>query len=171
MSPRISLLRRLSSALIAHAAGVLPPARSQWAEAMKNELHHIESDIEILRWAAGCVIASYLERGGTKMNQSFGTMVRKPSAFLPLAMSITALALVAGAYIFALAGGHGGLQREPDEGSIAHLWQLLTAGQLPVLLFFATKWLPCAPRQTLYVVALQVGTALAAMAPVYFLHL
>jgi hypothetical protein len=105
------------------------------------------------------------------MNQSFGTLVRKPSAFLPLAMSITALALLAGAYIFALAGGHGGLQLEPDEGSIAHLWQLLMAGQLPVLLFFAIKWLPRAPRQTLHVFALQVGAALAAMAPVYFLHL
>ena len=105
------------------------------------------------------------------MNQSFGTIVRKPSAFLPLAMSIAALALLAGAYIFAVATGHGGLQREPDEGSIAHLWQLLMAGQLPVLLFFAIKWLPRAPRQTLYVLGLQVGAVLAAMAPVYFLHL
>lgn len=69
------------------------------------------------------------------MNQSFGTILRKPSAFVPLAMSITALVLLAGAYIFAVTAGHGGLQREPDEGSIAHLWQLLMAGQLPVLLF------------------------------------
>ena len=30
----------------------------------------------------------------------------------------------------------------PDEGTIAHLWQLLMAGQLPVLAFFAIKWLP-----------------------------
>lgn len=105
------------------------------------------------------------------MEQSFGTIVRKPSAFLPLAMSIAALALLGGAYIFAVATGHGGLQREPDEGSIAHLWQLLMAGQMPVLLFFAIKWLPRAPRQTLYVFGLQIGAALAAMAPVYFLHL
>jgi hypothetical protein len=171
MSTRISPLRWLSSTFIAHASNVLPPGRLPWAEAMKNELEHIEGDVEALRWAAGCLIASYLERGGRKMNQSFGTLVRKPSAFLPLAMSITALALLAGAYIFALAGGHGGLQLEPDEGSIAHLWQLLMAGQLPVLLFFAIKWLPRAPRQTLHVFALQVGAALAAMAPVYFLHL
>ena len=105
------------------------------------------------------------------MDQSFGNMVRKPSAFLPLAMSITALALIGGAYIFALTTGHSGLVRQPDEGAIAHLWQLLMAGQLPVLVFFAIKWLPRAPRQTLYVFALQVGAALAAMAPVYFLHL
>jgi hypothetical protein len=105
------------------------------------------------------------------MNQSFVTIVRKPSAFLPLAMSITALALIGGAYIFALAAGHAGLVRQPDEGAIAHSWQLLMAGQLPVLVFFAIKWLPRAPRQTLYVFTLQLGAALAAMAPVYFLHL
>jgi hypothetical protein len=171
MSLRNSLLRRLSSALIAHAAHVLPSSRSAWAQAMKNELEHIDGDVEALRWAAGCVIASYFERGGRKMNESFGAILRKPSAFLPLAMSITALALLGGAYIFAVATGHAGLQREPDEGSIAHLWQLLMAGQLPVLLFFAVKWLARAPKQALYIFGLQLGAALAAMAPVYFLHL
>lgn len=105
------------------------------------------------------------------MEQSFGTVVKKPSAFLPLAMSVTALALVGGAYVFGLATGHGGLVREPDEGAIAHLWQLLMAGQLPVLAFFAIKWLPRAPRQTLYVLALQTLAVLAAMAPVYLLNL
>jgi hypothetical protein len=45
------------------------------------------------------------------------------------------------------------------------------AGQLPVLAFFAVKWLPRAPKQALYVVGLQVAAVLAAMAPVYFLHL
>jgi hypothetical protein len=45
------------------------------------------------------------------------------------------------------------------------------AGQLPVLIFFAIRWLPRAPRQTLYVLALQAGAALAAMAPVYLLNL
>jgi hypothetical protein len=171
MNARASLVRRLALALIAHAADVLPPSRSPWGEAMKHELDHIDGDVEAVRWAAGCVIASYLERGGRKMDQSFGTMVRKPSAFLPLAMSLTALALLFGAYIFALATGQAGLERQQDEGAIAHLWQLLMAGQLPVLIFFAIKWLPRAPRQTLYVLALQAGAALAAMAPVYFLNL
>jgi hypothetical protein len=171
MSGRASPVRRVASALIAHAANVLPPLRFPWGEAMKHELDHIEDDVEAVRWAAGCVIASYLERGGRKMNQSFGTIVRKPSAFLPLAMSLTALALLGGAYLFALATGQAGLEREQDEGAIAHLWQLLMAGQLPVLIFFAIKWLPRSPRQTLFVLALQVGAAVAAMAPVYLLNL
>lgn len=105
------------------------------------------------------------------MDQSFGTIVRKPSAFVPLAMSLTALALLGVAYVFALARGQAGLVREPDEGAIAHLWQILMAGQLPVLAFFVIKWLPRAPKQTLCVLALQAGAVLAAMAPVYFLNL
>jgi hypothetical protein len=111
---------------------------------------------------------------GGIMNQpaySFGGIVKMPSAFVPMAMSLTALAMLGGVYLYGLATGHGGLVREPDEGAAAHIWQLLMAGQMPVLLFFAVKWLPRAPRQALYVLALQVGAALSAMAPVYFLHL
>ncbi len=104
-------------------------------------------------------------------NRSFGGIVKQPSAFIPMTMSLTALALLGGAYAFSVATGHGGLVREPDEGSIAHLWQLLMAGQMPLSLFFAIKWFPRAPRQALYVLGLQAGAALAAMAPVYFLNL
>ena len=171
MSARIPLLRRIAFRLIDHAGKILPPSHAIWAQAMKHELHHIEGDLEGLRWAAGCVIASYIERGGPKMDHSFGSMVKKPSAYLPLAMSLTALSLVGGTYIYSVAMGHGGLVRERDEGAIAHLWQLLMAGQLPVLGFFAIKWLPRAPRQTLYVLALQAGAVIAAMAPVYLLNL
>lgn len=42
------------------------------------------------------------------------------------------------------------------------------AGQMPILGFFAVKWLPRAPRQTLYVLALHTIAALAAMAPYSF---
>jgi hypothetical protein len=102
------------------------------------------------------------------MNQnprSFGAIVKHPSAFLPMAMSLTALAVVIGHIaIF-------GIAREADEGAAAHIWQLLMAGQLPVLAFFAIKWLPRAPRQALSVLALQAVAAASSMAPVYFLNL
>ena len=114
----------------------------------------------------------FATRGGN-MDQhpnSFGAMVRHPSAFLPMAMSLTALAMVLGALVHGYVASHG-IVREPDEGAIAHLWQLLMAGQMPILAFFAIKWLPRAPRQTLYVLALQAGAALASMAPVFFLKL
>jgi hypothetical protein len=96
---------------------------------------------------------------------SFSDIVRQPAAFLPVAMSLTALTIVL--VHIALFG----VAREADEGTAAHLWQLLMAGQLPVLLFFAIKWLPRAPRPTLGVLALQAGAALASMAPVFLLNL
>jgi hypothetical protein len=59
---RASLPRRFAFALMTHAADILPPARSAWADAMKQELHHIDSDFDAVTWAAGCVLASYVER-------------------------------------------------------------------------------------------------------------
>jgi hypothetical protein len=80
-------------------------------------------------------------------------------------MSLTALALVLGHIAIY------GVVHEADEGTAAHLWQLLMAMQTLVLAFFAIKWLPRAPRATLYILVLQVVAALASMAPVYFLNL
>jgi len=102
---------------------------------------------------------------------SFRAILKHPSAFLPLAMSLTAIGVLCGAATYGILHGAHGIIRQPDEGTAAHLWQLLMAGQLPVLLFFAIKWLPRAPKQTLYVLALQAGAALASMAPVFFLGL
>jgi len=96
---------------------------------------------------------------------TFRVMLKHPSAFLPLAMSLTALALVLGHIAIY------GVVHEADEGTAAHLWQLLMATQTLVLAFFAIKWLPRAPRATLYILFLQVVAALASMAPVYFLKL
>jgi hypothetical protein len=90
---------------------------------------------------------------------------RKPSAFVPIAMSLAALAVLLGSISMS------GVVHETDEGAIAHIWQLLMAGQLPILTYFVIKWLPRIPRQALYVLALQIGAALVAMAPVYFLGL
>ena len=101
---------------------------------------------------------------------SFGRILKQPSAFIPLAMSLGALATVAAAAI--IAAQHGGhLGGEPDEGSAAHIWQLLMALQIPIVLWFAVKWLRRAPQLTFRVLALQAGAWLAACAPVYFLPL
>jgi hypothetical protein len=62
MSVRPSFPRRIALALMGHAARVLPSARAPWAEAMQHEIHHIENDLEALMWAAGCVLAGYVER-------------------------------------------------------------------------------------------------------------
>ena len=91
------------------------------------------------------------------------SLMKQPSAFLPVAMSLVALAMVLGhAAMF-------GVVHEADEGAPAHIFQLLMAGQVPVVAFFAIKWLPRTPRQALQVLALQAGAALAAFASVFFL--
>ena len=101
---------------------------------------------------------------------SFRAMMRLPSAYLPVTMSLAALTMVLGAVAVDLAhGGH--IARDPDEGAIAHLFQLLMTVQWPIMLFYAVKWLRRAPRQTLGVLGLQAAAWLAGCAPVYFLHL
>jgi glucan phosphoethanolaminetransferase (alkaline phosphatase superfamily) len=93
------------------------------------------------------------------------SMMKQPSAFLPVAMSLAALATVLGSVaIF-------GAVHEADEGAAAHIFQLLITAQIPVVVYFAIKSLPRAPKETFCVLALQAGAALAAMAPVFFLHL
>lgn len=110
-----------------------------------------------------CEVCLETRSGGCHMD--FPTMIRKPSAWLPLAMSFAALATVL-VHIAMF-----GTARESDEGAAAHIWQMLMAGQLPVMAFFAIKWLPRTLRQALVVLMLQTGAALAALAPVYFLNL
>ena len=90
-------------------------------------------------------------------------MPRQPSAWLPIAMSLAALATI-GYHIAAF-----GSAPQPDEGAAAHIWQLLMAGQAPVIVFYAAKWLPRSPKVALGMLALQVGAACAAAAPVYWL--
>ncbi len=87
-----------------------------------------------------------------------------PSAFLPVAMSLGALATV-----LMFVALHG-TAPQADEGAAAHIWQLLMAAQVPIVLFFAIKWLPQSPRQAVPILGLQVGAALAAMAPVFLFH-
>ena len=79
-------------------------------------------------------------------------------------MSLFAIALVVTHILLV------GTARQPDEGIAAHLWQLLMAGQLPIVALFGIRWLPRAPRCALLVLALQAAAALAALGPVYFLH-
>jgi len=90
------------------------------------------------------------------------TMLRRPSAVVPVAMSVAALALLIG-YI-----AMHGTARQEDEGAAAHLWQLLMAGQVPVVAYFAIRWLPAEPKAALMVLALQVGTALASAFPIWW---
>ncbi len=90
---------------------------------------------------------------------------RKPSATAPVLMSLAALVLVL-VEVAVFGTGH-----ERDEGVAAHVFQVLIALQLPVVLYHALCWLPRSPRHGLQVLVLQVAAAAAACAPVALLGL
>jgi hypothetical protein len=87
------------------------------------------------------------------------------SAILPLAMSLGGLAL-----IFGHVATSGGV-RETDEGTAAHIWQLLMAAQLPVMAAFAFTWLPRAPMTALLVLGSQVLAVIANLVSLRYFEL
>jgi len=91
------------------------------------------------------------------------SQIRQLSGFIPIVMSLGALITVG--YHVAIFG----IAQEADEGAAAHIWQILMIGQVPIMVFYAAKWFPQAPRKTLVVLAAQVGAALVALAPVFWL--
>lgn len=91
------------------------------------------------------------------------SLLKRPAAWIPLAMSLAALSLVLiHAAIF-------GVVHEADEGTAAHIFQILMAAQLPIVAYFMLKWLPSQPRESLLVIILQACAWLAAIASVFWL--
>jgi hypothetical protein len=54
--------RRVAQKIVGHASWVLPRGQSSWGDAMWRELDYIEDDRAALRWAIGCITASYVTR-------------------------------------------------------------------------------------------------------------
>ena len=93
-------------------------------------------------------------------------LMKRPSAWVPIALSLTALAAM-----FITMALSGPPVRESDEGTAAHLfqlWLLLEAGMITI---FTIKWMPKNPQEGLVVVTLQIMAVLAACAPVAYFHL
>jgi hypothetical protein len=65
----------------------------------------------------------------------------------------------------------GTLVRHPDEGTAAHLFQLLMPLQVLVIAWFAASWLPKQPRAAAEVLFLQAAGFLGVLAIVYLRHL
>ncbi|MGE3191374.1 MAG: hypothetical protein AB7O67_08375 [Vicinamibacterales bacterium] len=89
------------------------------------------------------------------------SLLRRPSAYVPLLCSLGALSIVLGYLVLY------GAARQEDEGTAAHLFQLLMVLQVPVVAFFAFTWLPRAPRAAVTVLALQAVAGIAALTPLY----
>ena len=68
-------------------------------------------------------------------------LITRPTALVPIVMSLLALAIL----ILALTLGVG-RSTDGDEGAAAHIWQLLMIGQMPIVAFFAIYWVPREPE-------------------------
>jgi len=92
------------------------------------------------------------------------SILRRPSAVAPVVMSLAALALVLGHVAMY------GIVHEADEGTPAHVFQLLMAGQVPVIGYFVLRYLPEAPRRAVWVVILQLAAAAAAFGALFWME-
>jgi len=90
-------------------------------------------------------------------------MGKVTSAWLPIVMSLAALMLVSVQIITV------GFTPARDEGVLAHLWQLLMVAQLPVIAFFAYRWLRRVPWRAATVLVCQALAAATALIPVRLL--
>lgn len=91
--------------------------------------------------------------------------LRKPSAWIPVAMTIAILGMMS-LYLFGI------LPPEPtsDEGTMAHLFQLWAVLEFCAIVFFAFKWLGNEPTKAWKIIALQIGMAIIPFAIVFFNH-
>ena len=86
----------------------------------------------------------------TEMTPTVATLMRKPIAWLSLALSLLAIGLIVANVVFV------GLAPQADEGAEARIFQVLMLFDALVIGAFAVRWLPIAPKEASAVVALQL---------------
>jgi amino acid permease len=84
-----------------------------------------------------------------KQNSEILSLLKQPSAWIPLVMSLAALTMIL-VYVAIFSIVH-----HEDEGTPAHIFQLIMVAQLPIIAYFGFKWLPERPKQSLIILALQ----------------
>ena len=82
-------------------------------------------------------------------NSEKNSLFKQPSAWIPLLMSSAALTMIL-VYVAMF-----GIVHNQDEGTPAHIFQLIMLAQLPIAGYFAVKWLPKQPKQSLIVLVTQ----------------
>jgi len=92
------------------------------------------------------------------------SLIRSPSAWIPFVMSFAALAFILG-YVAIF-----GIVHHKDEGTPAHIFQLIMVAQLPIIGYFAIKWLPRRPKQSLLILGLQAITWLVPIFTIIWLE-
>lgn len=95
-------------------------------------------------------------------------LIKKPSAWIPIALSVLA---IAGTLGYIAIYGLTELGIGTDEGTPAHLFQLYLLAQVFLIGFFAIKWIPKTPKQAVVIAVLQVLGMCLAIRLVLFLEL
>jgi hypothetical protein len=149
-----------------------PPA---WRDRYGDEMDELLNDgcgwremLDVVRSAAVERLRHPFGAGAETMRtypRNVAVLARKPSAVVPVAMSLCALSVVL------LAIANDSAKPQPDEGTAAHIFQILVAGQLPFLGWFALRWLTRDFKTALPVLALQMLALAAASFPVWYLGL
>ncbi len=87
-------------------------------------------------------------------------LINEPSAIIPMLMSAMAVVLVIGHYMLY------GEDRDADEGTAAHLFQMLLVLQIPIIFAFLVKWFPKERHQVLWILAMEAGFIAVALVSV-----
>ena len=91
--------------------------------------------------------------------------MKRPLAWIPVAMSLAILAMVLTTI------GISGAVRQEDEGTQAHVFQIWLVLEMVLVAVFAVEWVPRRPKQALVVLAVQILCVVAACAPVFSFRL
>jgi hypothetical protein len=120
-----------------------------WRERYGDELEELLADeggprvtFDIVRAAAVEWILDLTGMGVRQMQtyrSSVIAMAKHPSAWGPLALSGGALLLLAGAFTYNLVTG-AVVQKDQDEGVLAHLYQIMIGVQVLIIPIFGLRW-------------------------------
>ncbi len=91
-------------------------------------------------------------------------LLKHRDAQLPIWLAVAALGVIVARVLLV------GTEPGPDEGTAAHLFQLLILLQLVAMAYFTIRWLPQEPRATVPVLGLQPLAGAAALFPVWYFH-
>jgi hypothetical protein len=84
-----AVAQRLARGLVKHAALASPKERSEWAQAMTNELDYLAPNLSAVGWALGCIFVCYSER----IRAMFRSLETLPRSILVLEMLVCFLPL------------------------------------------------------------------------------
>ncbi|MBV9241403.1 MAG: hypothetical protein JO314_05275 [Acidobacteria bacterium] len=77
-------------------------------------------------------------------------ILNRPSSIIPIGMSALMIAVILWHFV------RFGLVHQTDEGTAAHIFQILMPLQIPVIGCFAVRWLPVDPRWAAKVLTIQL---------------